>query len=377
MAEKKQEARRVSSNLQQFLQHALNCSNPSCILPHCVNTKLKLQHSRGCKKRSCTICQEVRSMASKHSESCVDYNCRIPFCMEAKLDTHERAQLNLSKCLDGTVDNDQCAVGSASIGRAIAMTARPQGCLESLNNSHDRESAPNLTLATPPPSPSVSRLGLSMYSYPPMTANSTHNNPASFHNITASTNSPHHCLSKNNAFKSKINSVASDSASSPWHGFVKPLPAYHDSTLTTNTQERTTWPSLATGKQNTAANTHVTTDLSSLSLHIRQQNDAVGVRVSQNTNKQIHKSTDQLPETTCFSTQVEACHSSPLSMGIGLSGSLAKVKRARNTRALVKARLVDTLYDILQLIKRTSSTEELLMCIRSLSIALGELIKKS
>lgn len=349
---------------KQFLQHALDCSNPSCILPHCVNTKLKLQHSRGCKKRNCTICQEVRYMASKHSESCVDYNCRIPFCMEAKLDTHERAQLNLSKFLDGTVDNDQSAVGSASIGRAIAMIARPQGC-------HDRESAPNLTLATPPPSPSVSRLGLglSMDSYPSVTANSTHNNPASFHNTSASTNSPHHCLSKNNAVKSNINSVASDSASSPWHGFVKPIPAYHDSTLTTNTQERTTWPSLATGGQNTAANTHVTTDLSSLSLHIRQQNDAVGVRVSQNTNKRIHKSTDQL--------QVEACHSSPLSMGIGLSCSLAKVKRTHNTRALVKARLIDTLYNILQLIKRTSSTEELLMCITSLSTALGELIKKS
>ena len=366
MAEQKQGARGALNNLQQFLQHALNCSNASCILPLCVNTKLKLQHSRGCKKLNCAICQEVRYLASKHSESCVDYNCRIPFCMEAKPDTQQRVQLNLSKSLDGVVNDDQSAVGSASIGRAIAAKARPQGCLESVNNSQDRQSAPNLTVATPT-SPSVSRLGLSIDSYPPMTSSSTFNNPAPFQNTSSSANYSLGRLSENK------NSVASCTAFSPWHGFGEPLPAYHESTLTTNTQVRTTWPSLATARENAAANTHVTNDLPSPSLSTRQQNDAVGVRMCQNTNKQIHKSTDHLLETTCFPTQLEACHSSPLSMGISSNGSAAKL----NTRTLVKARLIDTLCSILQLIKRTSSTEELMMCIRSLSIALGELMKKS
>lgn len=375
MAEQKQGAGWVFSNLQQFLQHALNCSNPSCILPLCVNTKLKLQHSQGCKKLSCIICQEVRHLASKHSESCVDYNCRIPFCMGAKPDTHERVQLNLSKCLDGIVNNDQSAVGSASIGRAIAATARPQGCLESLSNNQDRESTPNLTLATPT-SMSLSRPVISMVSLPPMTSNTTISNPAPFHNTLSGTNSPHRRPNENNVFQSNIN-VASDAASSPWYGFVEPLPTYHESTLTTNTQERTTWPLITTAGENAAANTRVTTDLSSSCPPTRQQNDAVSVQMSQNTNGQTQQSADQLLDTTCFPTRVEAYHSSPPAMAISSNGGTAKVNRAHSTRTLVKARLIDKLCSILRLIKRTRSTEELLRCIKSLSIALGELSEKS
>lgn len=374
MAEQKQGVRGVFSNLQQFLEHALDCSNPSCILPLCVNTKLKLQHSRGCKKLNCAICQEVRSLASKHSESCVDCNCRFPFCLKAKLDTHERAHLDLSKCLDAIVNDDQSAVGSAPIGRAIVTTARPQGRLESLNKSKDREPTPNLTAATPT-SPSVSGLVISMDSYPPMTSNTAINHPAPFHNTSSVANSPHLRLSEKPVFQSNIN-AANDTANSPWYGFVEPLPTSHESTLTTTTQERTTWPSLVTARENASANTHVVTDLSSSSLPTRQQN-YVSARTSQNTNKQIQQSTDQLLDTACFPTRVEAGHSSPLAMGVSPNGSAAKVNRAHNTRTLVKARLIDTLCSILQLIKQTRSTEELLMCIKSLSSALGELIKKS
>ena len=479
MAEQKQGARGAFSNLQQFLQHALDCPNPSCILPLCVNTKLKLQHSRGCKKFNCAICQEVRCLASKHSESCVVYNCRIPFCMEAKTDTHKRAHVDPSKCLDAIVIDEQSAVGSAPIGRAITTTARPQGRLESLNKSQDREPTPNLTAATPtslvnsmdsyppvtsnttinhpapfhntssvansphlrlsekhvfqsnineardtanspwygfveplpashdstlttatqerttwpslviarenaaanthvtatPTSPSVSVFVNSMDSYPPMTSNTTINHQAPCHNTSSVANSPHLRLSEKHVFQSNIN-AANDTANSPWYGFVKPLPASHDSTLTTSTQERTTWPSLVIALENAAANTHVTTDLSSPSLPTRQQND-VSVRMSHNTNKQIQQSTEQLLYTACFPTRVEACHSLPLAMGNSSNSRAAKVNRAHNTRTLVKARLIDTLCSILQLIKQTRSTEELLMCIKSLSSALGELIKKS
>ena len=375
MADQKQGAGcRVFSNLQQF-QHALNCSNPCCILPLCVNTKLKLQHSQGCKKLNCAICQEVRYLASKHSESCVDFNCRFPFCRGPKPDSHERPQFNLSKGSVGIVNDDQSAVSSASIGGAIAATGGQQGCFESLSNNPDRESAPNLTLATPT-STSVSRPEISKSSLPPLTSNTTINDPAPFHNTLSGTKSPHHLPSDNNVFLSNIH-VASETASSPWYGFVEPLPAYHESTLTTSTQERTTWPPLTPAGENVEANAHIMTDLSSPCLPTRQQNDAVSAQMSQNTNKQSHQSTDQLLDATCFPTRVEVSHSSPPAMRVSSNGGTAKVNRARNPRTLVKARLIDTLCSILQLIKRTRSTEELLTCIRSLSIALGELIKKS
>ena len=375
MAEQKQGAGWVFSNLQQFLQHALNCSNPSCILPLCVNTKLKLQHSRGCKELNCTICQEVKYLASKHSESCVDFNCRIPFCTGAKPDTHERAQLNVSKCLDGIGNDDQSVVGSASIGRAIGATATPKACLESLSNNQERESAPNLILATTTSMP-LSRPVISVGSHPLLTSNTTINNPAPFHNTLSGTNSPYRRPDGNNRFASNSN-VASDTASSPWYGFVEPLPTYHESTLTTNTQERTTWPSVTTSRETATEITHVTTDFSSPCPSTPQQNDAVSVQMSQNTNKQTQQSTDQLLDTSCFPTRVQAYHSSSPAMGIISNGGPTKVSKAYNTRTLVKARLIDTLCSILQMIKRTRSTEEQLRCIRSLSTALGEVIKKS
>ena len=371
MADQNQGAGWASSNLQQFLQHALNCSNRSCILPLCVNIKLKLQHSRGCKKRNCAICQEVRYLASKHSESCVDFNCRIPFCfLGPNPNSYERAQLNLSKCLD----DQSSAVGSASIGRVIAGTARQQGSFESLSNNQDKESTPKLTTPT---STSASRPVISQQgSLPPMTSNRTINDPAPFDNTLSGSNSPHRRPSDNNAFLSNIN-VASDTASLQWYGFAEPLPEYHECTMTTNTQERIISPLLATAGENETANAHITTDLSSPCLPTRQQNDAVSVQMSQNFNQQSHQSTDQLLDATCFHTRVEACHSSPPAMRVSSSGGTAKVNRAHNTRTLVKARLIDTLCSILQLIKRTRSNEELLRCIRSLSMALGELIKKS
>jgi len=373
MAEQNQGDGWVFSNLQQFLQHALNCSNPSCILPLCVNTKLKLQHSRGCKELNCTICEEVKYLASKHSESCVDFNCRIPFCMGAKPDTHESAQFNLNKCND-----DQSAVGSASIGGAIAATAKPKSSLESLSNNQDIETAPDLKLPTPTSTP-LSRPVISLGSHPLMTYSTTINNQAPFHNTLSGTNSPYRGPDGNGLFAASNINIASDTASSPWYGSVEPLPTYQESTMTTNTQqERTTWPSLPTGRGTATEITRFTTDFSSPCPPTLQQNDAVSVQMSQNINKQTQQSTDQLLDTTCSqASRVQAYHSSTSAMGIISNGGTAKVNKAYNTRTLVKARLIDTLCRILQLIKRTRSTEQQLRYIRSLSIALGEVTKNS
>lgn len=91
-----------SKNCQQFLQHALDCFDPNCILPPCVNMKLTLTHSQTCRrKKRCTICQEMKSIASKHCEYCVDVACRVPFCKEAKLQMLEKAAaVNLNEFLD-------------------------------------------------------------------------------------------------------------------------------------------------------------------------------------------------------------------------------------------------------------------------------------
>lgn len=75
---------RFKSSLE-LLEHTLNCLNPECLLPHCVNMKLAMKHTQGCKKIYCQVCHRMKSLASKHAESCDDLYCCIPFCMEEKL----------------------------------------------------------------------------------------------------------------------------------------------------------------------------------------------------------------------------------------------------------------------------------------------------
>lgn len=72
--------------LQSFLPHALDCADPNCLRPLCVNLKLTLRHVQHCEKvDKCTICLGMKSLAAAHSNSCRDFYCRVPFCMEAKV----------------------------------------------------------------------------------------------------------------------------------------------------------------------------------------------------------------------------------------------------------------------------------------------------
>lgn len=95
--------------LTSFLPHALHCVDPNCLLPLCVNLKLTLRHVQGCKKvDKCTICQGMKSLAASHSNSCRDYYCRVPFCMEAKVTTQQQILMDeLGKAFDAGSDSQE------------------------------------------------------------------------------------------------------------------------------------------------------------------------------------------------------------------------------------------------------------------------------
>lgn len=90
---------RFKSSLE-LLEHTLNCWNPECPLPHCVNMKLTMKHTQGCKKTQCQVCQRMKNLAKKHAESCDDVYCCIPFCMEEKLKEFVASQMADSNTLD-------------------------------------------------------------------------------------------------------------------------------------------------------------------------------------------------------------------------------------------------------------------------------------
>lgn len=361
-----QQGVRVFNNLHHFLQHALDCSDPSCILPLCVNTKLTLQHSQECNKRKCTICQEMKSLASKHSESCVDYHCRVPFCMEAKLHTHnKRTQMliDLNDCLDVILKDNENAEGSREIERVSTVaTARPQRFLKSLRKSQDREITSDQT-GTAPNSPSLFK---PVNTHSPV-ASSAVVNPcsATFFKASSPAKLPRLSFDKDRG-QASINATT-DTNDSLWCGFMEPFPSSQDSTFTATSQERATPRSSEEerkARENATTNHQVVIDLSSTSPPTRQQND-LSLQISQNSNKEMQGTMAVNVYQNCSTSQA-----------MGLDGSEARDKEAKNSQTLLKVRLFDALYCILRLINHTKSAEELLMCIRSLKSALYQ-VKKS
>ena len=80
-------------HFEQFVLHALDCSDPNCPFSLCVNTKLMFKHTQRCTSVNCPICQQARSLALNHSKTCQEYFCCVPFCMEAKLTTFVESQI--------------------------------------------------------------------------------------------------------------------------------------------------------------------------------------------------------------------------------------------------------------------------------------------
>lgn len=346
----------------QFLQHALECSNPKCILPLCVNTKLKLQHSRGCKKINCSICQEMWSLASKHSESCQNYNCRIPFCMEAKLDMHKRAKVDLSDCLDALL-KDKASAEVSQMERVAVKTTRPQRGPQSLHKSQDSESTPHLTASTPT-SPSVLEFAMDMSTYSTVDLNAMVNHLAPFcKTFTPFENSPQPCLEQCRG-QPGIN-VAPDGAISPWCGSMEPFRAFHNNALT---REMTTPRSfvMESGKarENTATNQHITIGHSTSA---QEQNIA-----SRQINPNTLESKDQLNTACLPSCAEEASHNATFGVDTSFDGSVAGDSQANDSQTQLKARLIHALYNILRLAMQTNSTDELRICVTSLRSALYE-----
>ena len=92
--------------LQSFLPHSLDCVDPKCVLPLCVNLKLTLRHAQHCEKgEQCHICQGMKTLAATHSNSCRNYYCNVPFCFQAKVATQQQMLMDeLEKATQTAVD---------------------------------------------------------------------------------------------------------------------------------------------------------------------------------------------------------------------------------------------------------------------------------
>ena len=133
--------------LQSFLPHALDCVDPNCLRPLCVNLKLTLRHVQLCEKvDNCTICQGMKSLAATHSNSCRDYYCRVPFCMEAKVTTQQQI------LMDELVTTFDLGFNSSNKDESLQINVAGQECGKddvSRTKVTDHPVVPVTTNATP------------------------------------------------------------------------------------------------------------------------------------------------------------------------------------------------------------------------------------
>lgn len=366
---------------QQILQHTLSCIDSECLLPHCVNMKLALKHTQGCKKINCPVCQQMTSLASKHAESCTDFYCCIPFCMEAKLKGFIQSHFDPEGPLDvaSSVQGGAAtvAVGSSnceSLCSAPATTTTHQNTERrpAANKSKGEGTTPNQTA----PTQESSFLRPRTNSHPPVNLKRMINLSAPLTKPASSAKLP-----RLHSGQSRSQSVVKENVAmvtSQWGAFVEPIPVSQEGPLTTRTQATPNPFFVVNGskRENTATKQPSLKVISSPSSTVQESEDAISHQVSQNTDREIHETTEQLSALCSVSSGAEASHSTPRhAMAIGFNDRVhARHSKANNPQTLLKARLIHTLYHLLHLVmQRLKTREELLICIESLRKALHEI----
>ena len=227
---------------EQFLLHALKCEEPNCLLPLCVNTKLMFSHTKGCTNTSCSVCQQMRYLASKHSESCKDIFCSIPFCMQSKLKTFVESQVDQSERSDAASENQRrqaltAYVSSISGGNNSRPAPQTMSFKKTAKgypttSSQERKMASNQTVARVVPKAPASFKSLSVYSqYPPGALKRTSGSTAANTKVTSPTKLPRRNLEQHQCQKEakQIATVALSQA----NAFMGPISESHDRSFTT------------------------------------------------------------------------------------------------------------------------------------------------
>ena len=366
MAEQEPEGR--LSKIQKFLQHALDCLDPNCILPLCVNTKLKLKHSQICRnKLNCAICQEMKSLASKHSESCTDFNCRVPFCMEAKLEmVGKAAQIDLSDCLEvilqeneslGFNTEDERAPPESNTKSRFLQPKFPPLRQATLSHTPILEAASNqkeITQMFP------ILLEKDMSNCPPM--ESVVYSPPLYSPFSES---PRPCLDQSARSQSTV-TMPTEMANYQKGDVVEPYLAPNQSTLTTSTQV-TRSPLFVERQKNAAAMQEGSDGLPSpLEQNVSRQ------QLSQNAKTQ--KSIAVQLNAACASVSSQTTRA-PHNATSTVDRNMGAVNKANDTqrRLLLRVRLMNALSGLISLVMKKKTRGELLVCLKWLRNALDEI----
>lgn len=356
-------------NFQQLVQHVVDCSSHECIIPLCVNTKLMMKHSQVCKKENCKICQEMNSLASKHSETCIDDSCRLPFCAEAKSTDQADAQIDLSDFLDAIIEDNTIrgphnqntnkwdSTNGGFPNRSVSCAASNNGALMQMFPPLSTAMCDRSLVAAndhlPPGSVwspkqdallkmSPTLLGIGINGCPSVAASETFNHSSLF--------SKSSCLKQQNG-------------------------GPHQVSMTTKSLAATSRLSVQ-GLEDAGPQQKDFTDLLCCSINLKsseQEKVSQSQQRNPNTNKNHRKSINQMrvgghdvcAEKTHDTKSLMACLNYNKIMG-------SEDDAASTQNILLKVRFMNSLNSMMQLIARTKTKRELLICFNSLRNALQE-----
>ena len=356
-------------SIEQFLLHGLHCQEPNCLLPLCVNTKLMFKHTQRCSKTDCSFCQQITCMIPKHTESCVDNFCCVPFCMETKLKTFLESQVDQSKASDAAATKSQESqalavdreISSISIG--IPLSASPSKTTQrkkivmdcSVPVSRERELASNHTGSAQESSAPFKKL--SADSYLPRALKRTRTLCPSRAKVTSLIKLPRPTLKEHG--RQKLTKATAILA----HAEKEPISASHGSSLTTATREKTT--SLLAGQETVQENAVESTQSLKEFPHVES---ALNHQVEE--NLELRESA----YATCVTSRGEDSQEASRVVRLRLNNSMGRDNEHSCTNSiLLKTRFIHALRGIMRLTMKAKGRGELLTCLNSLRSALQEI----
>lgn len=368
-------------SIEQFLLHGLHCQEPNCLLPLCVNTKLMFKHTQRCSKTDCLFCQQITCLIPKHTESCVDNFCCVPFCMETKLKTFLESQVDQSKVTDAATTKSQESHALAkdyeiskgkeisSISTGMPFSASPSKTTQrkkividcSVPVSRESELASNHTSSAQESSAPFKKL--SADSYLPRALKRRRTCWPSRAKVTSLIKLPRPTLKEHG--RQKLTKATAILA----HAEKEPISASHGSSLTTATREKTT--SLLAGREtvqeNAVESTQSLKEIPSLypALHVES---AVKHQVEE--NKELRESA----YATCVTSPGEDSQEASPVVRLRLNSSMGRDNEHSCTNSiLLKTRFIHALRGIMRLTMKAKGRGELLTCLNSLRSALQEI----
>lgn len=355
-------------HFEQFVLHALDCSDPNCPFSLCVNKKLMFKHTQQCTSLNCPICQQARSLALNHSKTCQEYFCCVPFCMEAKLTTFLESQIteqstrhaeNSLDCVSQTQRTTKTPLNengslNTEAGSHLFEQPSPGGNTmhlpeqTSLCPRRVRSSSLNLNSSTQKSSPSLKRLNTKSSS---LKASKTSSN-----------------WSVSNDQKTTLSSWGNteerrypSKTTSPDHHqrdiFMDPFRGSQEGPVTIMNQGNSGTQTECLRETSLACSAEQKGKYSSLQTEIRGKT----VREHSNATPVICQTSQQLQQQQSSQNSVRA-------EGLSLRG-----KSHKTGDRLLKRRFFQVLFGLQQLILNTKTRQELLICVGSLRGALREI----